>query len=265
MNKHALPLLLLGLLTISSVAQQKSSFQELNKSDNWRLSFDDSCTKDWQSHWFLDGLRATLKNTKDGMIYSAGTVNKDDACHAVLWTKNAFKGAVKIEFDYTRTDARNVWVNILYIQATGHGKPPYSKDITEWNEMRIIPSMRNYFNNMNTLQVSYAAFTGDNTDPEDDYMRMRKYPRKEGENFQKSTEIPSAYFQTGLYKPGETYHITVIKNDDEVFFKVIGSDVEKLFYWTSPKIKEVTEGRIGLRHMYTRSARYKNFKVYESQ
>lgn len=266
MTKTYFPFLFAYLFVVSLHAQQQTNlFNKLNDTKNWQLSFDDSGTKNWQKHWFLDGLRANLKNTKDGMVFSAGTVNKDDSCHAVLWTKKSFKGAVKIEYDYTRTDARTVWVNILYIQATGHGKGPYAKDISEWNDMRIIPSMRNYFDNMNALQISYAAFRGDNTDPEEDYMRLRKYPRKEGENFQKYTEVPSAYFNTGLYKPGETYHITVIKTKDNVFFKVAVKNVEKLFSWSSEKIEGVTEGRIGLRHMYTRSARYKNFKIYEAK
>ncbi len=267
MKKTYLSLLITCLLSVSLTAQQQQTkaFNKLNDSKNWRVSFDDSCTEDWQSNWFLDGLRADLTNTNDGMVFSAGTVNRDDGCHAVLWTKESFKGAVKIEYDYTRTDARTVWVNILYIQATGNGEGPYFKDISEWNSMRIIPSMRYYFNNMNALQVSYAAFRGDNRDPEEDYMRLRQYPLKKGENFQKYTEIPSAYFQTGLYKPGETYHITVIKTNDTLFFKVTGNNVEELFSWKSNRIKEVTEGRIGLRHMYTRSAMYKNFKIYQAK
>jgi hypothetical protein len=30
---------------------------------------------------------------------------------------------------------------------------------------------------------------------------------------------------------------------------------------TNPKLPVITEGRIGLRHMFTRSARYKNIKI----
>ena len=38
---------------------------------------------------------------------------------------------MKIEYDYTRTDARIVWVTILYILATGVDKEHYDKGITK--------------------------------------------------------------------------------------------------------------------------------------
>ena len=49
----------------------------------------------------------------------AGPVPRENASHAVLWTKQSFAGDVKIEYEYTRTDDANQYVNILYIQATG--------------------------------------------------------------------------------------------------------------------------------------------------
>ena len=37
--------------------------------------------------------------------------------------------------------------------------------------------------------------------------------------------------------------------------------MDTLFAWQSPLIDEVAEGRIGLRHMWMKSARHKNFTV----
>ncbi|MCK5923373.1 MAG: hypothetical protein KAG66_20725, partial [Methylococcales bacterium] len=45
--------------------------------------------------------------------------------------------------------------------------------------------------------------------------------------------------------------------DDHLFFNVADDSIEKLFAWPSPLIGEVIEGRIGLRHMWMKSARYK--------
>jgi len=38
--------------------------------------------------------------------------------------------------------------------------------------------------------------------------------------------------------------------------------VEKLFSWDLDENQSPEEGRIGLRHMFTRSARYSDLKVY---
>ena len=263
-TKHAV-LLLLFLVSAFIAAQNKEQkeFEMLKNSENWQLSFEDSCKQDWTSQWFLDGLRADIKNSEKGMLYSAGTVNRDDACHAVLWTKKSFSGTVKIEYDYTRTDARIVWVNILYILATGVDKEQYDKDITKWNTLRIIPSMRTYFQNMNAYQISYAAFKGNNEDPEADYIRLRQYPTPNRQGYLKGSDIPEASFETGLFKPGVQYHITAIKTSKKIYFHVSNESDSKLFSWNLRETCVLEEGRIGLRHMYTRSALYKNFKVFE--
>ena len=40
---------------------------------------------------------------------------------------------------------------------------------------------------------------------------------------------------------------------------------EEHFEWDISEIAPISEGRIGLRHMFTRSALYKNFKIYTKQ
>lgn len=258
-------LLFLGLYTLFFTAlqfnqEEQNDFKNLNSSSGWKLEFSDECTTNWQKNWFLDGLIANVENNEKGMTFSAGPENRNDAHHAVLWTKESFKGDIKIEYKYTRTDSQVINVNILYIQAQGIGTKERDKDITKWNTYREVPKMSKYYYNMNPLHISYAAFPTKNEDPENDYIRIRKYPAEQGKF--KETEILPAFFKTGIFLPGETYKITVIKTNSKLHFNVKGKDVNKLYSWDLEEGQSPEEGRIGLRHMYTRSAQYRNFKVY---
>jgi len=244
----------------TSMETKDPDFDELNASLDWKLQFADPCTNDWHTHWFLDGQQAKVENSEKGMNFSAGGVNRDDAHHAVLWTHQSFKGDVKIEYQYRRTDSQLINVNILYIQATGIGTIPYAKDISKWNHLREVPKMSTYFNNMNALHISYAPFETVNDDPDADYIRVRKYPAT-GEITFRDTEVPPSFDRTGLFHPDESYQITVIKTGSQLFFHVKGRSKERLFSWHLESSHGVSEGRIGLRHMYTRAANYGNFKV----
>tara|TARA_Y100001972_G_scaffold127708_2_gene185461 strand:- start:324 stop:1085 length:762 start_codon:yes stop_codon:yes gene_type:complete len=236
-------------------------FHQISKAKDWKLEFSDPCTKNWEKNWFLDGELATIKNTKDGMFFSAGPENRNNAHHAVLWTKDSFSGDIKIEYDYTRTDSQVINVNILFIQATGKGDGEFAKDITQWNDYRKVPTMSKYWLNMNTIHISYAAFPMVNDDPNNDYLRVRRYPASNRETFDE-TEVTPAYFNTGLFQSGVTYHMTWIRHADKLYLQVSGNGEEKGYEWDLSGFDPITEGRIGLRHMFTRSARYKNFKVY---
>jgi hypothetical protein len=229
----------------------------------WDEVFFDAGNEDWQNRWFLDGQRAWIKNMDDGMLYSAGPVEKDDACHAVLWTKQSFSGDVKIEYDYTRMDNINKAVNIIYIQATGKEEGPYAKDISTWSHLRTIPYMRTYFQNMKLLHISYAAFTNDDAKGKKDYVRARRYPVKPDQNFGRDTQVGESYDDTGLFFPGITYHIALIKIGNMLFMKVEGDGKSTLFSWDYSEHPPITEGRIGLRHMWTRCSKYANFSVSE--
>jgi len=237
-------------------------FDKLNDA-NWNKSFVAS-NANWKDSWLLDGERGSVKNTPDGLVFSAGPIRGDNGSHNVLWTKKEFEGDVKIEFEYTRLDDINYAVNILYILATGVGKEPYVEDISKWSHLRVVPYMNRYFLNMNLLHISYAAYPLED-DPESDYVRARRYPVPLGGNFSKDTRLSPDYFKTGLFKPGITYQFTVIKRGDELIFRVKNDDenVDEFFYWDTAEFDPVTKGRIGIRHMYTRAARYANFTVYE--
>ena len=251
---------ILLLLSFNFSCQDKQSdFESINTSDEWNLIFHDQCTFDWTEKWTLDGLVATVENTKEGMHFSAGPEAKNDAHHAVLWTKESFAGDIKIEYDYIRTDSATKFVTILYIQATGNDEHEFAKDISKWSKFRQVPAMRKYFEHMNLLHISYAAFG--NQDDGLYYVRARRYPKPEDKGFN-ITGIEPSYDYEGYVKSGENYHITAIKSGNTLYFKMENSAGEELFTWDISDIDAVTEGRIGLRHMYTRSATYKNFKVF---
>jgi len=241
-------------------ADESAEFQKLRDARQWEQKFHDTGGVNWRDHWFLDGEHATITNAADGMHFHAGSVVGDDADHAVLWTKDSFAGDLKITFTYTRTDAETANVNILYLQATGTGTPPYVADIFEWRDLRKVPAMNVYFQNMNTLHISFAAFGNKGPEKGTDYVRVRRYPVRPGVAFN-DLEIPPDYKNTGLFVPGETYPITVIKTDAQLFFHVQGKAGERLFTWNVAGKPKLSAGRIGLRHMFGRAACYQEISV----
>ena len=247
-------------MVLSCTAQNKQNdFETLNKSKKWNLVLDDDCTGDWTQNWLLDGKIATVENSSEGMHFSGGPEAGNDAHHAVLWTKESFTGDIKIEYDYIRTDTANKYVCILYIQATGNEEDQFSKDIMEWKAFRDVPAMRKYFENMNLLHISYAAFGNEGDGFY--YVRSRRYPKPHDKPFD-ITRIDPSYDYKGFAKTNQKYHITAIKLGHMLYFKMESENGEELFSWDYSNFTPITEGRIGLRHMYTRSAIYKNFKVY---
>lgn len=227
------------------------------------LLFEDSGTKDWRDKWFLDGERARVINSNAGMELVAGPEQRNDTCHTVLWTKTSFNGDIRIEYDYTRTDSSTQYVNILYFMATGKGDAEYPADISLWNEKRVVPHMRTYFNNMKTYHISYAAYGLEPGSPADDYIRLRRYdPNKSG---LKGTDIEGDHFTTGLFKPNVTYHIKVIRSGGRIEMHVQNVENEEddlVCKWDVSGSPAYDSGRVGFRHMYTRSARYKNVKIW---
>ncbi len=228
----------------------------------WREDFRDDGTDDWRQKWFVDGLRADIRNTPDGMVFAAGPVAYDNGSHAVLWTKADFAGDIRITFDYTRLDTITQFVNILYIQATGKQMGPYTEDIADWSTLRQVPFMRCYFDNMELLHISYAAFNNQ-VDNDEDYVRARRYPTRPNRAFNE-TDIAPDYFRTGLFQPGIPYHFTAIKTNEGLFLEVKNGEVRKLFHWPLGDVEPVLHGRVGIRHMWTRCSRYANIRIATS-
>ncbi|MEM7682884.1 MAG: DUF1961 family protein [Planctomycetota bacterium] len=254
-------LMLLCLTTACAVADEPgaedNAFTAANERE-WQEAFFDPCTEDWTKRWFLDGRVASVRNSQEGMQMTSGPRAFNDAHHMVLWTKDSFEGDVKIEYEYTRLDFETSFVNILYIQATGSGQGRFATDITEWSVHRETPAMRMYFDHMHLYHISYAAFG--NTDSEvTDYIRARRYmPHATG---LKGTELTPDYTDTGLFAPGVPHKITVIKSDRALLMRVENAEQTRTFHFKNENLPAITEGRIGLRQMFARSSRYKNFRV----
>jgi hypothetical protein len=222
----------------------------------WKEVFFDSCTQEWKKLWFLDGKKAVIKNTDKGMDFHAGPTFLDDSCHAVLWTKESFEGDLKIEYEFTRLDREYRCVNIIYLQATGSGDGPYDTDISSWNNLREIPAMKEYFGHMFTYHISYAAFT--NTDKiEPGYIRARRYIAGELEG----TELEPDYDPEGFFDYGVPHKMTIVKSGDHIYLEIVSEHRELLCYWHNTKFSPITDGRIGLRHMFTRASRYRDFRI----
>ncbi len=261
LNASITLVVILVFFTFSSCRIENSSpYEQLKNTKEWKLELDDECTDHWQDNWMLDGLIATVENSDLGMNFVAGPEHRNNAHHAVLWTRQSFKGDIKIEYEYTRTDSQLINVNILYIQAQGIGGGEYDKDISQWNHLRTIPDMRIYYNYMDPIHISYAAFPMENDDPTKDYIRVRKYPVTPDRTFHQMEAEPS-YYNMGLFLPDVTYKVTVIKANKMLYMQVEGDGKDELYSWDMSAKDPSIEGRIGLRHMFTRSARYKNFKV----
>ena len=224
----------------------------------WKQVFSDPCTGDWRKRWFLDGEVGKVETASNGMTLTAGSEFANEAHHMVLWTKDIFSGDLKIEYDFTRTDNESRCVNILYIQATGSGKGPYAKDITEWNELRKVPEMETYFNHMHAYHLSYAAYPNSG-EQRISYLRARRYV-PEGEGL-KGTEMVPEYNPEGFFAQAVPHHITVVKKDRELMIRVENPNKVGHFHFTNARHPAITEGRVGLRHMFTRSARYANFQI----
>jgi len=226
-----------------------------------QLVFEDNFRHAWSEKWHLDGEKARIMQ-KDGQLdMYAGERAYVDADHLVLWTKEEFEGNLKIEYDFMRLDSsRHYCVNILYIQAQGSGRRPFVKDIFKWNELRKVPRMSTYFNNMDTYHISYAV-TEVASENKPEYIRARRYMPQWKKGLE-GTDLKPEYLNTGLFKIGVTYHLTFIKYDTDLYMNVKGDGQDKTFYFDASSFPGIDKGRIGLRQMYTRSSRYANFKVY---
>lgn len=241
--------------------QDKIDFEKVVNT-SWKERFSDTGTKDWTKKWFLDGEIAAVTTTKKGMQLTAGPQFYNNAHHMVLWTIDSFKGDLKIEFDFTRLDFENRGVNILYIQATGEGTDPYDKDIQKWSALRKVPAMSMYFEHMNSYHISFAAHPnkGENRDG---YIRSRRYmPNKTG---LKGTDLIPDYFPKELFEPGILHHVTVVKKDRNLYMKIQNSSQTYYCHFLNENLPIITEGRIGLRLMFSRSSLFSNIKVSERE
>jgi hypothetical protein len=74
---------------------QWKQFRQLSSAE-WKEVFHDSCSAGWSDRWTLDGLKATVIHSDRGMDFRAGPNRKEDASHAVMWTKDSFQGDIHL-------------------------------------------------------------------------------------------------------------------------------------------------------------------------
>ena len=217
----------------------------------WEEAFADRCTGDWRAKWFLDGKRAVVTSGAEGMTIDTAKG------YAVLWTKQSFEGDLRIEYDFTRLDANDKGVNILYVQATGDGQNGCVEDIAKWSDRRALAAMSDYFQNMHTYHVSYA------TGLKSDYVRGRRYLPLANKGL-KGTEIGKSYENTGLFaKPNEKIHVTVVKTPRDLFIRFEHPDRTMVCHFENADKPPIEIGRIGLRLMPSRKSRFENFRVFQ--
>ena len=227
----------------------------------WKLNFSDNMKNDWQKNWFLDGEKARLTNSKNGLLFRAGSKPASDADHSVLWTKKSFSGDIKIEFDFVRRDSATRFVNIIYLFAEGSGVGSFDKDIALWKDLRKIPAMKIYFNHINAYHISFAAFENDNNNPAEDYVRARRYLPETGKGLSGTDLLPDN-FRTGMFKPAIKYRVSIIRRNNEIMLKVTGDGKIFVCSWDTCDFPNLNDGRIGLRLMGSRISEFSDFRVY---
>lgn len=118
--------------------------------------------------------------------------------------------------------------------------------------------MKAYFDHMNTYHLSYAAFTNDGKS-QTSYLRARRYmPGKSG---LRGTALQPEYESTTMFAPDVKHHITLIKSGRSIHMKVENAGEVAFFPFHNDRLPDLSQGRIGLRHMSTRSATYAGFTV----
>lgn len=249
-------------ITAQEQLKTKASAEQFAKMNNaeWKCRF--KSKSDWEKQWFLDGKLAKVSSDKNGIVFHAGPTPASDADHSVLWTKKSFEGDIKIEYDFVRLDSLDRFVDIIYIQAQGSGAEGFDEDIALWSDKRTVPAMKHYFNNMNTLHISYAAYENSATEINPHYIRGRRYMPEWGKGLE-GTDLVPEYLNPMIFEPGVKYHFTFIKRDKELIFKVENPEgKEEFFYFSAEKFPAIEKGRIGLRQMSARKAMYDNIRIY---
>ena len=121
--------------------------------------------------------------------------------------------------------------------------------------------MSDYFLNMHTYHMSYAAF-GNKPDVDyKDYIRGRRYLPLVNKGL-KNTKLSGEYNDTQLFTDHQWVNITLIKKDKEFLVKF--EHPQKTLYcrFVNEDKDAITKGRVGLRLMPNRVSHFADFKIY---
>jgi hypothetical protein len=235
-----------------TVAQQEKNEQRLQVllQSPWQQVFSDPGTGDWRACWFLDGEKAQVSNSPEGL-----TLDASDG-YAVLWTEASFAGDLRLEYDFRRLDSLNEGVNIVYLQATGDGQEGHDANIKLWSAQRKQAAMRSYFQNMHTYHISYAAYPGD-------YLRGRRYLPLANQGL-KGTELTGEIQPTGLFDDQRWIHVTILKQSKELLVRFVHPEKTVTCHMGNPDKPGIDRGRVGMRLMPGRRSQFKNLRIYEA-
>jgi hypothetical protein len=259
---------LTGTLLMSTSCNKMNTPQSASSDP---ILFEDPMTGDWRENWFLDGPKAEIENSEQGMHFTATTIpgiwqtrtespemrELFDSMHSVLWTKEEFEGEIGVSYEITRTTEGFTF--LLYLLAQGVGWGPYAEDITEWNEMREISKMSRYFHNMNLTCVTFR-----------DQIRIRRYPWMDENEEEFTDNLIGEMIDYDRLPIGQTYKVDVELRDATIRVRieevgnpdnVIDITYDRLVDLDPRRPAPSTRGRIGLRHMTGTSVIYRNFQV----
>ena len=69
------------------------------------------------------------------------------------------------------------------------------------------------------------------------------------------------YDPAGFFDYGVPHRMTAIKSGDHVYLRIRNDARDLVCHWHNAQFASITEGRIGLRHMSTRAARYRDLRI----
>ena len=229
--------------------------------------FEDPMTGDWRDNWFLDGNNATLEHRDGGLAFitTASKVDKRvdrapfDAQHAVLWTREAFEGDIRIRYTYTKLPGCS-WQKLIYIQAQGIGEGPYVQDIYAWRDHREVAVMSEYFNHMDLIGLSLR-----------DQVRCKRYPWNDMAGNDLEDEFLPRAENKGM-PIGHELDVLVEKRKESLLLRITDTEtgeavVDHRWDLTDERVLEkrdpkyVEKGRIGIRQMGGHKILMRDFKV----
>ncbi|HKL20937.1 MAG TPA: hypothetical protein VJ904_03980 [Tichowtungia sp.] len=253
-------------LTVCITSLLLVSCSTIGQTDKEALLFEDPMSGNWQENWFLDGENAVLEHRDGGLAFiTEYTVNKKvdragfDAQHAVLWTRQAFEGDIRITYTYTQLPGCS-WQKLIYVQAQGIGEKPYVEDIYEWRDERKVAVMSAYFNYMNLIGLSLR-----------DQIRCKRYPWNDMKGNRLETEFKPRAENKGL-QIGHELHVVVEKRRESILLRITDTETGELVVdhtWdlTDEDVLEdrdpeyVEQGRIGIRLMGGHKILMRDFNV----
>ena len=233
----------------------------LLENQNWKKAYAEKEGQKSEKNWYIDGEKGSMKKDGNKIILEAGPDIESEDDHIVMWSKKSFKGDIMIDYEFTKLDSLERFVNIIYIQATGNNALESPKDISKWKEKRKTPLMSHYYNNMNLTHLSYAAFENKPDIRNTEYIRARRYMPDAG-NGLKGTEFPEEYLCPLLFETGIKHKLTIIKQDGNILFRVKTENRTAYYKFTGDSLPDYEEGAIGFRQMHGRNSSYENIVVY---